>query len=95
MNKLADLMEQNADQLAALEALDNGKTFATARSFDVTASTDTIRYYAGWCDKHMGRTIEVNESKLAYVRFEPIGVVVSRRRLRVSEKEADANLFNP
>ncbi|TFK83984.1 Aldedh-domain-containing protein, partial [Polyporus arcularius HHB13444] len=27
MNKLADLMEKNAETLSALEALDNGKTF--------------------------------------------------------------------
>ncbi|KAG8947137.1 aldehyde dehydrogenase (NAD(P)(+)) ald5 [Tulasnella sp. 424] len=73
--KLADLMEQNIDELAALETLDNGKAFATAKSFDVQASADTIRYYGGWCDKHHGKTIEVDEHKLAYTRNEPFGVV--------------------
>ncbi|KAG8987650.1 aldehyde dehydrogenase (NAD(P)(+)) ald5, partial [Tulasnella sp. 427] len=73
--KLADLVEQNADELAALESLDNGKSFAIAKSFDVQASADTIRYYGGWCDKHHGKTIEVDEHKLAYTRNEPFGVV--------------------
>lgn len=74
--KLADLIEQNADELAALESLDNGKAFATAKGFDVQQSAETIRYYGGWCDKHHGKTIEVDEHKLAYTRNEPFGVVV-------------------
>lgn len=76
MCKLADLMEANADELAALESLDNGKSFEIAKDFDVGQSAETIRYYAGWCDKHHGKTIEVNETKLAYTRNEPLGVVV-------------------
>ena len=33
--KLADLMEKNIDELAALEALDNGKPFSVAKSADL------------------------------------------------------------
>jgi acyl-CoA reductase-like NAD-dependent aldehyde dehydrogenase len=36
-----------------------GKTFDWALSVDVTASIDTIRYYAGWADKLTGQTLEV------------------------------------
>ena len=36
--KLAELMERDIDILASLEALDNGKTFATAKGFDVGLS---------------------------------------------------------
>jgi aldehyde dehydrogenase (NAD+) len=75
LNRLADLLEEHADELAALEALDNGKTFTWAKNVDVGASIATIRYYAGWADKIHGQTIEVNEAKLAYTRHEPIGVV--------------------
>ena len=32
LNRLADLIEQNADELAKLEALDNGKPVAVARA---------------------------------------------------------------
>ena len=57
--KLADLMEKNKAELAALEALDNGKTFAWASGADVPGSIECIRYYAGWADKNHGQVIEV------------------------------------
>jgi aldehyde dehydrogenase (NAD+) len=75
LNRLADLMQENADELAALEVTDNGKTFSWAKAVDVTFSIETIRYYAGWADKIHGQTIETNENKFAYTRHEPIGVV--------------------
>ncbi|KAF8337176.1 aldehyde dehydrogenase [Amanita rubescens] len=73
--KLAELMEQHKEELAALEALDNGKTYQWASTADVPSSIDTIRYYAGWADKIHGKVIETSEAKLAYTRHEPIGVV--------------------
>ena len=75
LTKLADLMDTHRDQYAALEALDNGKTFNFAKSADVKGSIDIIRYYAGWADKIHGNTIETSEDKLNYTRHEPIGVV--------------------
>ncbi|KAI0032180.1 NAD-dependent aldehyde dehydrogenase [Vararia minispora EC-137] len=74
LTKLADLMEENIDELAALEAFDNGKTFMAARHGDVVSSIQCIRYYAGWADKNHGQTIETSEAKFAYTRHEPIGV---------------------
>jgi len=74
LNALAGLMEKHADELAAIESLDNGKTFMWARNADVAASIDTIKYYAGWADKITGQTIETDEKKFAYTRHEPIGV---------------------
>lgn len=98
--KLADLVEKHADELAALEALNNGKPWKIARSMDVQSTANvfrcvlsqifqfsrgcsddiyrrrtslnrTSRYYGGMADKIHGKTIEVNESKLAYTRIEP------------------------
>ncbi|KAI5900089.1 aldehyde dehydrogenase [Schizophyllum commune H4-8] len=73
--KLALLMEQNLDELCALEALDNGKTFGWAKNVDVAFAIQTIKYFAGWADKIHGKVIETDESKLTYTRHEPIGVV--------------------
>ncbi|KAF8154927.1 aldehyde dehydrogenase [Crassisporium funariophilum] len=73
--KLAQLMERDKDELAAIEALDNGKTFEWARGTDVTFAIDVIKYFAGWADKITGQTIETDERKLIYTRHEPIGVV--------------------
>ncbi|EJD01954.1 aldehyde dehydrogenase [Fomitiporia mediterranea MF3/22] len=73
--KLADLMDEVHDELAALEALDNGKTFSWAKNADVPGAIQTIRYFGGWADKNQGKVIETDESKLAYTRHEPLGVV--------------------
>lgn len=75
LNKLADLMERDAQELAELEALDNGKPVRIARDFDIGDSVGCLRYYAGWADKIVGQTIEIdNKTKFAFTKHEPIGV---------------------
>ncbi|KAH6904624.1 aldehyde dehydrogenase [Coprinopsis sp. MPI-PUGE-AT-0042] len=73
--KLAQAMEEAHEELAAIEAMDNGKTFAWAKGTDVAFSIAVIKYFAGWADKITGQTIETDEKKLIYTRHEPIGVV--------------------
>ncbi|KAJ9114078.1 hypothetical protein QFC22_005898 [Naganishia vaughanmartiniae] len=73
--KIAELIEENADELAALETLDNGKAYSIARSFDIMEAAATFRYYGGWADKDGGKVIDVNPSKLAYTIHQSIGVV--------------------
>ncbi|KAL4268953.1 Aldehyde dehydrogenase [Pleurotus pulmonarius] len=75
LRKLAELMDLHKEELAAIEALDNGKTFDCALSIDVTVASETIKYYSGWADKITGQTLETNENKFCYTRHEPIGVV--------------------
>ncbi|KAJ3017778.1 aldehyde dehydrogenase (NAD(P)(+)) ald5 [Thoreauomyces humboldtii] len=72
---LATAFEENIDTIASIESQDNGKAYTFAKGFDVTEAAKCLRYYAGWADKHHGKTVEVDESKLAYTRNEPIGVV--------------------
>ncbi|CAG8764933.1 5615_t:CDS:2, partial [Cetraspora pellucida] len=74
LNKLADLIERDADELAALEALDNGKAVTIAKSVDLSTAIDGYRYFAGWCDKIHGKVIETQNDKFCYTRHEPIGV---------------------
>jgi aldehyde dehydrogenase (NAD+) len=73
--KLADLIEQNIDELAALETLDNGKPISDSRNIDLPLVIECYRYYAGWADKIEGRTIPVNGPYFTYTRHEPVGVV--------------------
>jgi aldehyde dehydrogenase (NAD+) len=73
--KLADLIEQHADELAMLESLDNGKPFHVARAADLGLTIATYRYYAGWADKVQGRTVPVAGNYFTYIRHEPVGVV--------------------
>ncbi|KAJ5275460.1 Aldehyde dehydrogenase [Penicillium chrysogenum] len=71
--KLADLMERDMETLAAIEALDNGKTVAMAK-IDVAGAAGSLRYYGGWADKIHGQTIDTNTETLSYTRHEAIGV---------------------
>ena len=65
LQRLAALIDENADELAALESLDNGKAYSIARAFDVSEAAACLRYYAGWADKDGGKVIEVDDSKFA------------------------------
>ena len=79
--KLADLMERDADVLAQLECLNNGKSVAVARVMDVQLSIDFLRYMAGWATKIEGSTVDVsvplmpNDQFHSFIRREAVGVV--------------------
>jgi aldehyde dehydrogenase (NAD+) len=75
INRLANLIEDNLEELAQLETLDNGKPINDARAADLPLAIDCFRYYAGWADKIEGKTIPVNGPYFCYTRHEPVGVV--------------------
>ncbi|CAH2714947.1 Phenylacetaldehyde dehydrogenase [Neobacillus rhizosphaerae] len=73
--KLADLIEENKEELAQLEALDNGKPYQVALADDIPATVEQFRYYAGWATKILGQTVPISKDYLNYTRHEPVGVV--------------------
>lgn len=73
--RVAELMEQHKEELAALESLENGKTFREALRADVNPGIDSFRYYAGWVRRIYGETIPVDGPFLNYTLREPVGVV--------------------
>jgi aldehyde dehydrogenase (NAD+) len=75
LNRLADLIEQNIEELATLESLDNGKPRHVARGTDLPLVIGCYRYYAGWADKIQGKTIPISGDYFCYTRHEPVGVV--------------------
>jgi aldehyde dehydrogenase (NAD+) len=75
LNRLADLIEQNADEIARLETLDNGMPLAVAQAVAIPLTLGQLRYFAGWADKNHGKTIPVNGNYFCYTRHEPVGVV--------------------
>ncbi|HVU90162.1 MAG TPA: aldehyde dehydrogenase family protein [Pirellulales bacterium] len=75
MYKLADLIEEELNDLAALETLDNGKPIRDSRAADLPLTIDCLRYYAGFADKIHGQTIPVRGNYFTYTRREPVGVV--------------------
>jgi aldehyde dehydrogenase (NAD+) len=75
LNRLAQLLEDHAEELVELESLDAGKPVAAVRRQDLPAAIDTLRYYAGWADKINGQVIPARHDALTYTIREPIGVV--------------------
>ncbi|MBI2424877.1 MAG: aldehyde dehydrogenase family protein [Candidatus Hydrogenedentes bacterium] len=79
--RLADLIDEHADELAQLESLDNGKPLSIAKIADVSLASEQFRYYAGWTTKILGDTIPIGVPFLPDAQFhafslrEPIGVV--------------------
>ena len=79
--RLAELIDENADELAELESLDNGKTKFMASIVDVPGARNHFRYMAGWATKIEGTTFDVSIGAPpggrinAFTRREPVGVV--------------------
>lgn len=75
ITRLADLMEEHLDELAAIEALDSGKPLAVARDFDVTYAIRHLRYFAGWTTKIEGSVVPVDvPDMMCRVERVPVGV---------------------
>ena len=67
-------MDRDAELLATIESLDNGKAYSVSLTGDVPEFSGVIRYYAGYADKNHGQVIDVGPDKLAYTLKEPLGV---------------------
>ncbi|HEX3913044.1 MAG TPA: aldehyde dehydrogenase family protein [Steroidobacteraceae bacterium] len=77
LQRAAALLEQYQDELVEIESLDAGKPLAAVRRQDMAAVIDTVRYYAGWCDKITGQVIPARPDALTYTVREPVGVVAA------------------
>jgi acyl-CoA reductase-like NAD-dependent aldehyde dehydrogenase len=73
--KIADRIEERAEDFAQLETLDNGKPLTVARRDDVGATVRYFRYYAGWPTKIEGSTVPISKPDMfAYTLRQPLGV---------------------
>ncbi|WP_028067456.1 aldehyde dehydrogenase family protein [Solirubrobacter soli] len=81
IHRLGDLVAENADELAELDSLDNGKAKAVAAAADVPLAADLFWYMAGWATKLRGSTVRPSLPYIpgaefhAYTVKEPVGVV--------------------
>jgi len=73
--KLADTIEDHAEELAVLESMDTGHPLRDTRGLDVPRTAATFRYFGGMADKYQGDVIPVDPGFLNYVLREPLGVV--------------------
>jgi betaine-aldehyde dehydrogenase len=73
--KIADLLEDNAEELVAIESENTGKIIAVTMSEEIPPMIDQIRFFAGAARLLEGRgAAEYMEGMTSYVRREPVGV---------------------
>ena len=73
--KIADIIDANAEHLAMIETLDNGKPIRETLNVDVPLSSDHFRYFAGVIRSEEGSATMLREDALSIIINEPIGVV--------------------
>lgn len=73
LDRLADLIERDAEHFIALEAIDAGILRADATNLHLPNTIATLRYFAGWADKITGHAMDTSKG-FAYTRREPLGV---------------------
>jgi acyl-CoA reductase-like NAD-dependent aldehyde dehydrogenase len=73
LSALADAIRDDADRLARIETLDNGKPLSQAAG-DVEGAARYFEYYAGVADKVQGESIPLSEEYVDYTVREPLGV---------------------
>ena len=71
--KVSDLIMNNLNELAQMEALDCGKPLGLA-SGEMWAAADVFRYYSGWPTKFFGETLPSDDNLFIYSLREPLGV---------------------
>lgn len=74
--RLADLIDEHADEFARRGTFDNGTPLAMARGF-VPISAEWTRYYAGWADKLTGEVTSsfTDGGEFGYTLPQPYGVI--------------------
>ncbi len=76
LHRLADLMDEHADELAMADTRDMGKPIVQAHH-DVTRSSLNIRFFADHARMTPGEALPMDSGHHAYTRFDPVGVIVA------------------
>jgi aldehyde dehydrogenase (NAD+)/phenylacetaldehyde dehydrogenase len=75
--KMADLLDERADEVARLETLNTGKTWFDSRKVEIPMAAEVLRFFAGQATKVHGRTIPTHAQAFTFTLKEPIGVVAA------------------
>jgi len=73
--KIADIIDANAERLAMIESLDNGKPIRETMNIDIPFSSDHFRYFAAAVRAEEGSASMLDNNTLSIILREPIGVV--------------------
>ena len=74
--RLAGALQAAADEVAAIESIDNGRPLRLSRIEHVGNAIDVLEYYAGWATKLSGSTLDIAApgEYHTYTLREPVGV---------------------
>lgn len=75
LTRLADLVEEHAHELAALDAIDAGKPITDCEADDIPEVAHLFRWYAEAIDKVFGKVSPTSAGHLGVIAREPVGVV--------------------
>ncbi len=75
LNKIADVITENLDNLAMIESLDTGKPIWEATAVDIPGCADHFRYFASVIRAEEGSATMIDEHNMSIVLREPLGVV--------------------
>lgn len=75
LSRIADDIEERAEEFARLTALDTGNALRTQARPEVTSLVALFRYFSGIAGEVKGTTLPAGENQLQYTRLEPLGVV--------------------
>ncbi len=75
LQRFADLIDANADELARIETLDVGKPISDSRSLDIPDSAATIRWHAEATDKLYDQVAPTGPGAVGMIVREPLGVI--------------------
>ncbi|MCW2556063.1 MAG: aldehyde dehydrogenase PuuC, partial [Mycobacterium sp.] len=75
MQRIAELITENARELALLDSMDMGKLVAEAHAVDVPSAAELFAFYGEAIDKRGGEIAPTEPGNLALVTREPLGVV--------------------
>lgn len=75
MNRLADLVEERADEFAEAESVDTGKPLRLAQTVDIPRVSANLRFYAGAAEHFASESHAMGDHAINYTLREPLGVV--------------------
>ncbi|WP_406180935.1 aldehyde dehydrogenase family protein [Streptomyces canus] len=77
LHRVAELIRENADELAQLESLDVGKPISLCHAVDVTNAANDYEHFAALAHSLDGSVRNTPMNALAYTKREPLGVVAA------------------
>ncbi|MER5209859.1 aldehyde dehydrogenase family protein [Streptomyces sp. NPDC002838] len=77
LHRVAELIRENADEIAQLESLDVGKPITLCHAVDVTNAANDYEHFAALAHSLHGANRDTPMNAVAYTRHEPLGVVAA------------------